>query len=315
MRASAATARSSSSFCSIGTENGIGDDLGPVGIAVGRCRRQLDRLETERGVGLGDLDGLAGGAGDGLACHFVRGREPPGAVGEHAKPEAERSRVRDRRHLDRLAGRAVGLHAEADVLAAIAVDADIGVGGAGRPGPLDRERRQLAELAHIELGRARPKGATSRHWQARSTPPHRRRNDREMPVETASRTPPSLPNYALQNSERFAGAKPIRVKLSRRRTVRNVSASGKMSISVIDSTPGEIHHMVDTVESLILDLLEWLVRDERTYAEVMDAWATSCPRLPVWEDATDRGLVERDHSNGRTIVRVSSKGVAFLTSA
>ena len=57
-----------------------------------------------------------------------------------------------------------------------------------------------------------------------------------------------------------------------------MSASGKMSISVIDSTPGEIHHMVDTVESLILDLLEWLVRDERTYAEVMDAWRHVVPQ-------------------------------------
>lgn len=51
--------------------------------------------------------------------------------------------------------------------------------------------------------------------------------------------------------------------------------------------------MVDTVvEALILDLLEWLVKRDRTYGEVMDAWCTSCPRLPVWEDANDRGLVK-----------------------
>jgi len=46
--------------------------------------------------------------------------------------------------------------------------------------------------------------------------------------------------------------------------------------------------MTDTVENLILDLVEWVGRKERTYHDTMDAWRTSCPRLPVWEDATDR---------------------------
>jgi hypothetical protein len=70
--------------------------------------------------------------------------------------------------------------------------------------------------------------------------------------------------------------------------------------------------MTDSVEPLILDLLEWLSSRERSYAEVMDAWRTSCPRLPVWEDANDRGLVERERANGRSIVRVSPKGLALL---
>ena len=40
-------------------------------------------------------------------------------------------------------------------------------------------------------------------------------------------------------------------------------------------------HMTDTVvEALILDLLEWLATADRSYAVVMDAWRTSCPRLP-----------------------------------
>jgi predicted transcriptional regulator len=62
------------------------------------------------------------------------------------------------------------------------------------------------------------------------------------------------------------------------------------------------------VESLILDLLEWLAKGERSYEEVMDAWRTSCPRLPVWEDANDRGLVIRDN----TTIRVTSLGRALL---
>jgi hypothetical protein len=40
--------------------------------------------------------------------------------------------------------------------------------------------------------------------------------------------------------------------------------------------------------------------------------ATSCPRLPVWEDATDRGLVETVHANSRSIVRVTPSGHALL---
>ena len=70
--------------------------------------------------------------------------------------------------------------------------------------------------------------------------------------------------------------------------------------------------MTDTVESLILDLIEWLGRTERTYQETMDAWRTSCPRLPVWEDATKRGLIKTASANGRSIVRATSAGLAFL---
>ena len=70
--------------------------------------------------------------------------------------------------------------------------------------------------------------------------------------------------------------------------------------------------MVDTVENLILDLLEWVGRWERTYQETMEAWRTSCPRLPVWEDATDRGLVGTEQANGRSIVRVTPSGYALL---
>ena len=70
--------------------------------------------------------------------------------------------------------------------------------------------------------------------------------------------------------------------------------------------------MTDTVENLILDLLEWVGRRERTYRETMEAWRTSCPRLPVWEDATDRGLVETAATNGPSIVRVTPAGIARL---
>jgi hypothetical protein len=47
--------------------------------------------------------------------------------------------------------------------------------------------------------------------------------------------------------------------------------------------------MTDTVDTLILDLLEWIGPNPRPYAEVLEAWRTSCPSLPVWEAANDQG--------------------------
>ena len=70
--------------------------------------------------------------------------------------------------------------------------------------------------------------------------------------------------------------------------------------------------MIGAVDALILDLLEWVANGERSYVEVMDAWRTSCPRLPVWEDATDRELIAREHVNGRAVVRITSSGLALL---
>ena len=49
----------------------------------------------------------------------------------------------------------------------------------------------------------------------------------------------------------------------------------------------------DTVETMVLDLLEWVGPNPRPYSEVIEAWRTSCPRLPVWEDANDRGFISR----------------------
>jgi hypothetical protein len=69
----------------------------------------------------------------------------------------------------------------------------------------------------------------------------------------------------------------------------------------------------DTVEVLVLDLLEWIGPSGRAYSEVMDAWRTSCPRLPVWEDANDRGFVEtRSHQPHETLVCVTPLGREFL---
>ncbi len=71
--------------------------------------------------------------------------------------------------------------------------------------------------------------------------------------------------------------------------------------------------MSDTVDNLILDLLAWLGPGPRPYDEVMDAWRTSCPRLTVWEDANERGFIERlDAPGPGQAVAVSPAGAEYL---
>ena len=65
---------------------------------------------------------------------------------------------------------------------------------------------------------------------------------------------------------------------------------------------------------LTLDLVEWVAKAPRLYREVMEAWRTSCPRLSVWEDCVDEGLLfrHRDPACG-DMVGVTEKGHTFLT--
>ncbi|HZZ88046.1 MAG TPA: hypothetical protein VFE13_06890 [Caulobacteraceae bacterium] len=64
---------------------------------------------------------------------------------------------------------------------------------------------------------------------------------------------------------------------------------------------------------LVLDLLDWLAAGARPYAEVMEAWRTSCPRLPIWEDAVDAELVVRRLATGsRPVVELTPAGRSLL---
>ena len=42
--------------------------------------------------------------------------------------------------------------------------------------------------------------------------------------------------------------------------------------------------MSEVLRPLILDLVAFVAERPRPYAEVQEAWRTSCPRLTVWED-------------------------------
>ena len=49
---------------------------------------------------------------------------------------------------------------------------------------------------------------------------------------------------------------------------------------------------MNDISPLMLQLLEWISCRPRSYAETMDAWRRSCPRLTIWEDALISGLVQ-----------------------
>jgi hypothetical protein len=79
------------------------------------------------------------------------------------------------------------------------------------------------------------------------------------------------------------------------------------------ATTGTAAPESQTVETLILDLLEWIGPNPRPYAEVLESWRTSCPRLPVWETANDRGYLTRRRVPTRgTLVSLSAAGANHL---
>lgn len=74
--------------------------------------------------------------------------------------------------------------------------------------------------------------------------------------------------------------------------------------------------MHDPVEALIVDLLEWIGPEPKPYREVIEAWRTSCPRLPVWEEANRRGFLVPVHpAGGVAQVQVTARGWAHLQAA
>ena len=71
--------------------------------------------------------------------------------------------------------------------------------------------------------------------------------------------------------------------------------------------------MANVLAPLTIDFLAWLAVQPRDYVDVMDAWRTSCPRLTVWEDAIDAGLITRVHKAGRPIrIELTERGAEML---
>ena len=72
-------------------------------------------------------------------------------------------------------------------------------------------------------------------------------------------------------------------------------------------------HHDHRLDPLLLDLVEWLQIGPRPYAEVMEAWRTTCARLPIWEEAVDRGFIVSERLQpGSLQVSITPAGQAFL---
>ena len=68
----------------------------------------------------------------------------------------------------------------------------------------------------------------------------------------------------------------------------------------------------DPVPALVLDLLEWIGPRPRPYPEIIEAWRTSCPRLPVWEEANARGFLVHRREGSTTMISLSPAGIEHL---
>ena len=74
-------------------------------------------------------------------------------------------------------------------------------------------------------------------------------------------------------------------------------------MSSVEALPAQMAGSAGAEESarngaLTLDLLAWVASGEHFYLETMESWRTSCPRLPIWEDAVEAGLIEMESARG-----------------
>jgi hypothetical protein len=78
--------------------------------------------------------------------------------------------------------------------------------------------------------------------------------------------------------------------------------------------PARLDFKMTAPVALVVDLLRWVATSPRTYRDTIDAWRTSCPRLPVWEDALESGFLEVAREDGQEdlTVSVTPVGRAFL---
>ena len=71
--------------------------------------------------------------------------------------------------------------------------------------------------------------------------------------------------------------------------------------------------MATETHALVLDLVEWVARRQRPYAEVMEAWRSARPRVSVFEEAVHQSLIVCTHQKGSGwIVRATPLGRNLL---
>ncbi len=74
--------------------------------------------------------------------------------------------------------------------------------------------------------------------------------------------------------------------------------------------------MEDYAALSTMQFLAWVANRPRSYADVLEAWRSSCPRLSVWEDALGDHLVQCEQAKGKAAdqcaVTLTPKGRSLL---
>ncbi len=72
--------------------------------------------------------------------------------------------------------------------------------------------------------------------------------------------------------------------------------------------------MHEPVTLLTVEFLTWVASRPRSYSEAMEAWASTCPRNSVWDDALIDGLIQVESAGTMNQSRVilTPRGRAVL---
>jgi len=67
---------------------------------------------------------------------------------------------------------------------------------------------------------------------------------------------------------------------------------------------------------IMIQFLQWVADRPRSREDVMEAWRSSCPRFPVWEDARAEGLIRQSGGErGEHRVELTDRGRSALRRA
>jgi hypothetical protein len=115
--------------------------------------------------------------------------------------------------------------------------------------------------------------------------------------------------------------RPLILRVSRSNAVRHATSAGKCGEAMpqprssISRRPdrgspavGSRKTSAETSEqtaaaALTLQFLDYIANG-RTYGETMEAWRSTCPRMPIWEDAVRHGLVRIENGGAMNASRI-----------
>ncbi len=80
------------------------------------------------------------------------------------------------------------------------------------------------------------------------------------------------------------------------------------------TAPIEEPTVSDSPSLIMIQFLAWVADRPRTYADAMEAWRSTCPRLSVWEDAIIDGLIRLENGGSRA-VSLTPRGRVVLDKA